>query len=267
MSTKERIHSAIDIVPLQLCSGSAFVASLYATVSCEFFYNNLMLDALEDDTKKRIGFGTFSRQSSMASDDTCSLYTAQDYEILSDGYFKVAVYCSTIATFVGAFNFLYSLFMWCGYFSSGSIMYKVVIYIACIICASASQVMYLTKTCNIHDCNILPDGTSGSTCNESQCTPGKGALSSCFAIFFWLICVIGLIRIMKIEKSKSGTSNNHREDNGVKVSKDTSKEVLNNMHIERMETEESFETVLSDDEECVLSNSSVKCTRKQNRIK
>jgi hypothetical protein len=72
---------------------------------------------------------------------------------------------------------------------------------------------------------------------------------------------------MKIEKSKSGTSNNHREDNGVKVSKDTSKEVLNNMHIERMETEESFETVLSDDEECVLSNSSVKCTRKQNRIK
>lgn len=271
MSAKERIHRAIDIIPLQLFSGSAFVAALYATVSCDFFSNNVIFDALENDTEKRIGFGTFSRESSSVSDVTCSLYTTQDYEMLSDAYFKVAVYCTSIATSVGAFNFLYSLFMWCGHFSRGSIIYKVGIYFVCIICASASQFVYLTKTCNINDCNTLPDGTSGSTCFESRCTPGKGALSSYFAIVFWLICVVCLIRLIRIEQRKSGTINeleaNHIPDHGdcveVKVSNDKCKTVLHHINIERMETEESFETVLSCDEECADPVSPVEYTRRQ----
>lgn len=222
-------------------------------MSCEFFYNDLMFNVLENDTKKRIGFGIFSRESSLVSDDTCNSYTEQDYEMLSDGYFRVAVYCTTVATFVGAFNFLYSLFMWCGYFSHGSIIYKVGIYFACIICASASQFVYMTKTCNIHDCNTLPDGTNGSSCFKSQCTIGKGALSSCFAIFFWVICILGLVRLMRIEKHKSSAEHghDHGEGTGVTVTKEKQKTISNSIRIERMETEESFETVLSSDEESV----------------
>jgi hypothetical protein len=243
------------------------VASLYATVSCDFFYNNVMFDALENVTEKRIGFGTFSRESSLVSDITCSWYTAQEYEMLSDAYFRVAVYCTTIATFVGAFNFLYGLFMWCGHFSRGSIIYIVGIYFMCIVCASASQFVYLTKTCNINDCNTLPDGTSGSTCFESRCTPGKGALSSYFAILFWLICILCLIRLIRIEQRKSGTINELEADHGdgveVKVSNEKRKTVLDHINIERMETEESFETVLSCDEECAVPVSPVEYTRRQ----
>jgi hypothetical protein len=58
---------------------------------------------------------------------------------------------------------------------------------------------------------------------------------------------------MRIEKHKSTAEHGHDrgEGTGVTVTKEKQKTISNGKRIERMETEESFETVLSSDEESV----------------
>jgi hypothetical protein len=58
---------------------------------------------------------------------------------------------------------------------------------------------------------------------------------------------------MRIEKHKSSAEHghDHGEGTGVTVTKEKQKTISNSIRIERMETEESFETALSSDEESV----------------
>lgn len=257
------LYSAADIVPLQLFSGFAFVASLYAALSCEFVYNNFDFEKAENGTKSVVGFGVYYREGFYESDHVCSSYSSLESESVFDAYFKVTVYAITFATFAGAFNFIYSVSMWFVYFGYTSLIYKVGVYCLCITCGIISQLVYLSNTCNMDECNILPNGSTGSLCFKSNCTLGKGGISIIFAIILWIVCIMASMRLIKKKKDKkeSYVTNDHGSDTEI-----ANHVYMDDIRIKQMENNESFETILYTDEDSTKDTLPEK-ERKQNWLR
>jgi len=179
----------------QVVGGAALLLALYTTTTCEFMMTKLTYIGMDPNTKTEIGLGMYSRQSSMKGTDSCVWFDDDDFETLFDWPFIVAVTCNSVATAIGCLNALLSLIMWCSYMSRFAIRFFTTNYILCAIFGGLSQLIYLTDSCFVDKCNVLPDGTVGTFCFQSRCSIGKGSIVSIFAVLLWISAAVLTFRL------------------------------------------------------------------------
>ena len=185
------------IIP-QTAGGIAFLLAVYTILTCEFIQTQQTYDGFEPtNTKTQFSVGLYSRESPVLNDHSCVWFDEDDFEILYDAHFFLAVAGNSISGAIGLLNLLFSLFMWFCPCSTRrwSIVVQTSFYFFCFLCACFSQAIYWAEACKEDKCNVEPDGSVGSLCFQSTCSVDKGSILSGFAACFWLLASILTYRL------------------------------------------------------------------------
>lgn len=133
-----------------------------------------------------MGFGMFSRETTTIGSSQCYYYDDYDIQTIMDLPFRIAVICNAIATVSGLLILLYSFSAswWTSTkFRQRSCTFAGSCYYFCALCASGTQIIFMSRFCKWERCN---DNDDGNYCFVSRCRVGQGAACSITATALWI---------------------------------------------------------------------------------